>query len=78
MGIHLIDMVLSGLVYVILVYFMMRMLHKKTKPSGKDNEGDGGIDIDILPKIDLPPGVTWPDGSPTHTVDKLEVEETCY
>lgn len=78
MGIHLIDMILSGLAYVILVYFMMRMLHKKTNTSKKDDEGDGGINIDVLPKIDLPPGVTWSGSPPSRTKDKSEVEEVCY
>jgi len=60
-----IDLILCGLAYVILIYVMATMTKKSLKR--KDNsgdEGDGGIEDYTPPKIDLPPGVQWPDDGP--------------
>ncbi|MDA0196610.1 MAG: hypothetical protein O2887_16360 [Bacteroidetes bacterium] len=55
-----IDFILSGLIYIVLIYFMIR-LSKKKRNSDNDDDNDGGISIAGPPKIDLPPGVCLPD-----------------
>lgn len=60
-----IDLILCGLAYVILIFVMASMTRKsirRDEDSGQD--GDGGVEAHIPPKIDLPPGVIWPADSP--------------
>lgn len=52
------DIFLSGLAYVLLVYLIFRLM-KKRRSKGADDDGD--ITIYDPPKIDLPPGVVWPN-----------------
>ncbi|HLW18736.1 MAG TPA: hypothetical protein VKX33_00350 [Cyclobacteriaceae bacterium] len=61
-----IDLILCGIAYVILIYFVAKMT-KSPLPSKKKNEdedGDGGVEDLTPPKIDLPPGVIWPSDVP--------------
>ncbi len=55
------DLVLSGLVYLVLVYFMITLLKKRRKSTDSDDDNDGGISVSGPPQIDLPPGVCLPD-----------------
>jgi len=55
------DLVLSGLVYLVLVYFMITLLKKRKKSSDSDDDNDGGISVSGPPQIDLPPGICLPD-----------------
>lgn len=71
MSLHIFDMVLSGLIYVILVYFIMKMLKTGKKKTDGDDENEGGISVHLLPDLDLPPGVSLPGDSPSTK----EVEE---
>ncbi|SFU10656.1 hypothetical protein SAMN04489724_4029 [Algoriphagus locisalis] len=60
-----IDLVLFGLAYVILIYLMATMTKNSIKKKGSgEDDGDGGIEDFTPPKIDLPPGVQWPSDSP--------------
>lgn len=60
-----IDLVLCGLAYVIMIFVMASMTKKSIKRRGNSGEDDdGGIEIYTPPKIDLPPGVIWPSDSP--------------
>lgn len=63
-----IDLILCGIAYVVLIYFVAT-LTKVRMDKGKKNEdddGDGGVEDLTPPKIDLPPGVIWPtDGLPS-------------
>jgi hypothetical protein len=63
-----IDLILCGIAYVVLIYFVAT-LTKVRMDKGKKNEdddGDGGVEDLTPPKIDLPPGVIWPkDGFPS-------------
>ena len=68
-----IDLVLSGLVYLVLVYFMITLLKKRKKNSDNDDDNDGGIAVSGPPEIDLPPGVCLPD-DPIRKIRK-ETEE---
>jgi hypothetical protein len=73
---YMIDLILVGIAYIIMVYFMVVMLKKRRNDFGKGNDDDdGGITASRPPKIDLPPGVTWPDGSRPKKVKKEEKEE---
>jgi hypothetical protein len=79
---YVVDMVLCGVVYLMLVYFMFVLMRKRQSPSnGRDpgDDGNGGWKLPTRPKIDLPPGVLWPDGSgnPKKT-KKEEKEELVY
>ncbi|WP_297338326.1 hypothetical protein [Algoriphagus sp.] len=61
----LINLFLAGFAYVIVIYFVAMMTKnalKKDKPNGDD--GDGGIENQKPPHIDLPPGVVWPGQGP--------------
>jgi len=74
MAIPFIDMVFSGIAYVILVYFMIRLLQRKTPPSKGEDGGDGGVTTDAVPPIDLPPGIV-PPGHPVTYKKESEPEE---
>lgn len=56
------DLILSGLTYVLLIYLSFTLMRRRKKRNDSGNN-DGGLRIDNSPQIDLPPGVTWPDGS---------------
>lgn len=61
----IIDLMLCGLAYVVLIYFMATMTNNAMRRRGnRDDEGDGGIEDYTPPTIDLPPGVIWPSDSP--------------
>lgn len=73
MSFHLFDMILSGIAYVIMTYFIMKMIrHRKNKAGGNDQD-DGGVPVQLLPDLDLPPGISLPKDGPT--VKKKEPEE---
>jgi len=67
----MIDMLLSGLVYLIMIYFLYMMLRKRDHNQDDNGDGgDGGITVDVLPDLDLPdlpPGVCLPGQGPTRT-----------
>lgn len=57
----LIDLILCGAAYVLLIYFiaiLTKNLMRRDNKGGDD--GDGGVENHRPPKIDLPPGVSWP------------------
>lgn len=63
----MIDMILTGAAYIMMVYFMVVLMKKKDVQyrDDEDDDDDGGIAIFPTPDLDLPPGVTLPDGSPS-------------
>ena len=64
-----IDLMLCGLAYVILIYVMATMTNNSLKKGRRrDDDGDGGIEDFTPPKIDLPPGVQWPSDSPKSRI----------
>lgn len=77
MEIPFIDMIFSGLAYVMLVYLMIRLLHRRTPPPKGDDNGEGGISIDTVPPLDLPPGVV-PPGSPVTYKKEHGPKEVSY
>ena len=61
----IIDLILCGLAYVILIYVMATMTKNSLKKGGSsEDDGDGGVEDFTPPKIDLPSGVQWPTDSP--------------
>ncbi len=73
----MIDMIIYGIAYVIMVYFMVILMKKKIQNPTDDDDKDGGIGIMDIPDIDLPPGITLPDGGPGKKTNK-EINEEVY
>ncbi|MDG1275886.1 MAG: hypothetical protein P8O16_01310 [Algoriphagus sp.] len=70
-----IDLILCGLAYIILIYFVATMSKNSfRKGNNRNDDGDGGVDNITPPKIDLPPGVIWPSDSPVKTNSPEPVE----
>jgi len=71
-----INLFLAGFAYVIVIYFVATMTKNSLK-KGKSNgdDGDGGIENQSPPKIDLPPGVIWPTSpkSPKKSPEPIDV-----
>jgi len=57
-----IDLILCGVAYVVLIYFVTTLTRSKIKRNRKNNDedGDGGVENNVPPVIDLPPGIVWP------------------
>lgn len=70
----MIDLIVCGLAYVIIVY-LITVITKNSlnKKKGGDND-EGGIRNFPSPKIDLPPGVVWPSDAPKRPVKPEPVE----
>lgn len=64
------DIFLSGLTYVLLIYLTFRLMKNK---KSRDSGDDGGEMIYSPPKIDLPPGITWPSDP---KVSRIQEEAT--
>ncbi len=74
----MIDMLLCGAAYVIMVYFMVVLMKRRNFRfrDDDDDDDDGGISITPTPDLDLPPGVTLPDDhGPRHHRRIEEPEE---
>jgi hypothetical protein len=63
------------------VFFVIRLIKLKTdqiKPRRNNNnndDDDGGLEFFTEPDLDLPPGVTLPDGDPRQSIYKKEHED---
>jgi hypothetical protein len=71
-----VDLILCGLAYVVLIYFVATVTKVRfQRGKDKNDDGDGGVEDLTPPKIDLPPGVIWPIDCPKRRspVDRLEV-----
>jgi len=66
------DIFLSGLTYVLLTYLTFRLMKKKKSRGSDDDDGDV---ISTPPRIDLPPGVVWPNDP--KALDHKEEEVLC-
>ena len=61
----MIDIILCGAAYVVMVYFMVVLMKKKSHPVRGNDDDDGGISITNLPDLDdLPPGISLPGEGP--------------
>lgn len=71
----IIDLILCGMAYVVLIYFVATMTKSRLgRDRDNNDDGDGGIEDFTPPKIDLPPGVIWPSDSPKKTSPREPVE----
>ena len=71
----IVDLVLCGVAYVVLIYFVGTMTKSNLgRNSDSSDDGDGGVEDFTPPKIDLPPGVIWPTDSPTKKVPREPLE----
>ena len=72
----MIDIILFGAAYVVMVYFMVVLMKNKNQAIKGDDDDDGGINIAALPDLDdLPPGITLPGGGPSRKKETEEREE---
>lgn len=57
-----IDLILCGIAYVVLIYFVATLTKARINKNrnNNDDDGDGGVEDFTPPKIDLPPGIVWP------------------
>lgn len=70
-----VDLMLCGVAYVVLIYFVATMTKSKLgRSQNNDDDGDGGIEDFTPPKIDLPPGVIWPTDGPKKKSPKDPVD----
>jgi hypothetical protein len=75
----MVDIILCGVAYVVMVYFMVVLMKKKSDPVKGDDDDDGGINISNLPDLDdLPPGISLPGGGPSPKKEKEEPEEMLF
>lgn len=64
-----IDLILCGIAYVVLIYFVATLTKSKIQRNRKNNDddGDGGVETNTPPVIDLPPGIVWPSDEKEKT-----------
>lgn len=61
MKLQFIDIIFCCIAYVILIYFIIKRYHRKsTRLDGDSDDDEGGIEINKLPDLDLPPGICLP------------------
>jgi len=70
----LIDLIVCGVAYVIVVYFLAIVTKNSLNKGKSSDDGDGGIENVTPPKIDLPPGVIWPSDVPKKSNRPKPVE----
>jgi hypothetical protein len=56
----LLQLLLCGLAYILLSYLIGRWCKPASAGLPYGDEGDGGKAEDTPPRLDLPPGVSWP------------------
>ena len=83
-----IDILLFVMIYTLMIFlirwryelrhliFLIRWRSSYRRPRNRNSDGEGGIPIDFNwePDLDLPPGITLPDGGPGREKDDLEEE----
>lgn len=70
----MIDLIVCGLAYVIMVYFIAIFTKRSLNKKRGDDNDEGGLRNFTPPKIDLPPGVVWPVNAPKRPVKPEPVE----
>jgi hypothetical protein len=61
MSATLIDLLLCGLAYVVISYFLGVWSKSRLKRTSNSDDSEGG-DFDSRPPVlDLPPGISWPE-----------------
>jgi hypothetical protein len=64
MKLQFIDIIFCSFAYVVLIFFVIKRYHMKNQQidNDQDDDDDGGIEINNLPDLDLPPGICLPSG----------------
>ena len=57
----LIDLLLCGLAYVVISYFLGVWSKSNQAPTSNSDDSEGGKFDSSPPVLDLPPGISWPD-----------------
>jgi hypothetical protein len=57
----LIDLLLCGLAYVVISYFLGVWSKSRQAPTSNSDDSDGGKFDSRPPVLDLPPGISWPE-----------------
>lgn len=73
---YLIQMILFSVVYISLIFFAVRIFKRLSFRRNKGDDDDGGIEVYRDPDLDLPPGVSLPDGPKVKI--KKDVEEPAF
>lgn len=61
MKLQFIDIIFCCIAYVILIFFVIKRYHRKnTRMDSDADDDDGGIEINNIPDLDLPPGICLP------------------
>ena len=63
----LIDLLLCGLAYVVISYFLGVWSKFRPKRTSNSDDSAGGEFEQQPPVLDLPPGVTWPEEEPVDS-----------
>ncbi|MFT6969520.1 MAG: hypothetical protein ACJAXX_000077 [Roseivirga sp.] len=66
------DLILSGVTYVILTYLSFMLMKRRKARLDDDDEGGQRVE-ERSPKIDLPPGVGWSGSPKTYQKSPEEV-----
>ncbi|WP_040664120.1 hypothetical protein [Nafulsella turpanensis] len=72
----MVDIILFGVAYVVMVYCMVVLMKKRTGPINGEDDDDGGSTVLNLPDLDdLPPGISLPGGGPARKKKTEEPDE---
>jgi hypothetical protein len=63
----LIDLLLCGLAYVVISYFLGIWTKYRPKRTSNSDDSEGGKFDARSPVLDLPPGITWPEEEPVES-----------
>ncbi len=70
---YFLEMLIFSSLYVASVYLIVRMVKKLNLNKNKRNDDDdGGVEFYEEPDLDLPPGITLPDGGPSVKIKDRE------
>ncbi len=64
---NLIDLLLCGLAYIVISYFLGVWTKSRRGQSWNSDDSSGGDFEQQPPVLDLPPGVTWPEEEPVDS-----------
>jgi hypothetical protein len=62
MKLQFIDIIFCCFAYIVLIFFVIKRYHRKNShiDNDPDDDDEGGIEINNLPDLDLPPGICLP------------------
>ncbi len=60
MNLQFIDIIFCCVAYLILILYVIKRYHTKNIHCDGENDDDGGIEINNIPDLDLPPGICLP------------------